>query len=138
MRIARRIALENLLNTSSRKFNFVSQAKLMQIKSWQIPILGIIAQAIVSMVWLKVEIWNAVEMGSGIIFVGLYILILLVFGIIASLLLYFEKTRKAGAIISIILGVLDIMPFNLLTFAIGGILKIFLLIAGIYYFWKKV
>ncbi len=109
----------------------------MQIKSWQIPLVGIIAQAIISMLWLRGEIWSAVEIGSGIIFVGVYFLILLAFGIIVSLLLYFEKTRKAGAIISIILGGLGIVPFNLLTFAIGGILKIFLLFAGIHYFWKK-
>ncbi len=125
----------------------------MQIKSWQIVLAGVIMQGIVSFLIINKILENAEENFFKDA-VALYFAVILVIGLIISLLLYLVKTRKIGAIISIILSILAIIfigaeSFNLymidndklmLAFTIGtwSIFGIFLLFASIHYFWKKV
>jgi len=62
---------------------------------------------------------------------GIVLLVLGSISLIIALLLKKKKTRKAGAIVSLIVGVIALFT------QIGILGGIFLIIASIIYFWKK-
>ena len=62
---------------------------------------------------------------------GIVLLVLGSISLIIALLLKKEKTRKAGAIVSLIVGVIALFT------QIGILGGIFLIVASIIYFWKK-
>lgn len=118
--------------------------KNMQIKSWQIALVGVIPFGLAILLFIN-ELFDFI-----------YILIS---GIIILFLLYFEKTRKIGAILSLAFGLFGIIfidntgsefqyllseriinfsETSLIFFATESLLILSLLIAGIHYFWKKV
>lgn len=123
-----------------------------QIKSWHIIIVGVVVQILAAAVLMNALNKGSDSLGRGEgVLAGILFLIMLgvtvLFGTILGLLLYFEKSREWGAIISIISTpiflvfiyiiipmTMDTVPLVLLVFPAG----VFFFLAGIYYFWKKV
>lgn len=158
----------------------IAPVKKWQLKSWQIALAGVIIQSfLIVLAILSVLFYPKIDpLGRGDYVLGVAAIFSLLFitilgGSIITLLLYFNKTRKLGAIISIIFVVMSIVniiintkivitngPFSatIIGFTIGNILVypslfitaifkniinniiiiISFLLAGIYYFWKKV
>ena len=112
-----------------------------QIKSWQIIVAGVIIQMIIFIPYLTGKLKDADD-PAGLIYGSLFLFLILgvntMLSFLSGILLYFEKTRKIGAILSIIFGVLGLNIFSFTMIALGGIIRLSLLAAGIYYFWKKV
>jgi hypothetical protein len=114
-----------------------------QIKSWQIALMGTIAQVFLVIFLMRQIIYNlftgeASSLGGALVFV--FISIYSIVGVISILLLYFSKTQKIGAIISIILGFASMLFFESKSvdgILVLGIQGIFVTFAGIYSFWKK-
>lgn len=128
----------------------------MQIKSWQIALVGLIFQILgftnIVFIYLKVE--ECLRQGGGVYCGNVYIyadlvkILLIIFGIGISFLMMKSKGWKA---ISSLLFIIISIP-QLFLSGYGVILdkeysfvylsyltsSIFLLTAGIYYFWKKV
>ena len=103
----------------------------MKIKSWHLVLLGMLAQAGFGIYAFLV----AKTTGLGVIVLGVGAVIILLaaaLGIIPLLLLYFRKTRKLGALLSIVLG---IAGFVLI---VGIFVGFFMIIAGIMALRKKV
>ena len=115
----------------------------MQIKSWQISLFGVVIFGLIIVIFEPDIIFDFIDFFA--------------IGIIVSFLLYFDKTRTLGAVVGIFSSVLTILFINqniqLMLYAISsfGFIEamgpIFLteifcrftsLIAGIYYFLKKV
>ncbi len=95
----------------------------MDLKSWYIALAGIVFQIILGFMLLFLGIGTGGLGGlvSGII--GVYLFLISLLGFIPLAFLYFKKT-KIGGILSVILGVIEIV-------AQGYVLGICLLIAGI-------
>lgn len=131
----------------------------MQIKSWQIALISAIIQFIplalefslsflikIGLIDFKLltEIVNILYIGTGKggADPGLAATMLVVFSAItfilasiATIILYFNKTKKIGVVFSIIFGIFSILLVGLARS--GQIVGIFLIFAGIYYFWKE-
>jgi hypothetical protein len=105
----------------------------MKFKSWYLIPIGILLQLL--------PFVGAISSGSlplgwgglAIAIIGFALSILCGISLIPMFLLIFKKTRKIGAIISIIAGIAIIatMPF-------GYIITIFLIIAGVLALWKNI
>ena len=103
----------------------------MKLKSWYLVLLGMIAQAGFGIYAFLV----AKTTGLGVIVLGVGAVIILLataLGIIPLLLLLFRKTRTIGAVLSIVLGIAGVM------LAVGIIVGVFMIIAGIMALRKKV
>jgi len=104
----------------------------MRFKSWYLVLIGILLQVLIGLYTL----FNAIATKGFGGFVGALISSAFLFfsalGIIPLLLLVFQKTKKIGGLISILIGV-----FGLVT-RFGIIIGIFLIIAGILALWKKI
>jgi hypothetical protein len=102
----------------------------MKFKSWYLIPIGILFQLLqfVGAMTNTSPGWGRVA----IAIIGFTLLILCVISLIPMFLLIFQKTRKIGAIISIIAGIAIIatMPF-------AFIIVIFLVIAGVLALWKN-
>jgi hypothetical protein len=105
----------------------------MRLRSWHIALLGIVIQAGLGL-WITAGVEPGTGFGGFIArLLGLLLLIGSAWGIIPLLLLFFPKTRKVGAVISLIFGVAGIVILRS-----GLIVGIFLIIAGILSLWKKI
>lgn len=69
--------------------------------------------------------------GIGFAIGGILLLIAASLGVIPLLLLIFNKTRKVGAIISILFGVFGMI------IRLGIVVGVFMLIAGVFALWRK-
>ena len=103
----------------------------MKIKSWHLVLFGMLAQAGFGIYAFLV----AKTTGLGVIVLGVGAVIILLataLGIIPLLFLLFRKTRTFGAVLSIVLGIAGVM------LAVGIIVGVFMIIAGIMALRKKV
>jgi hypothetical protein len=102
----------------------------MKFKSWHLIPVGILLQLLpfIGAMSNTSHVWG----GVAIAIIGFTLLILCGISLIPMFLLIFQKTRKIGAIISIIAGIAII-----LTMQFGFIIAIFLITAGILALWKK-
>ena len=122
--------------------------KSWQIKSWQILLLGIIIQfLILNIVGNKSTFLRNIfidgvlgsdnnTVGKVMLFIY-YIYYSFVIGLVLVPFLYFNRTKKIGSIFCILFGLIKTAIGSLFFLVIEPI-GIFSLIAGIYYFWKKV
>lgn len=121
--------------------NEVNQNATFQLKSWHIALAGTIIQAVLirEAIFYLLFSKDIPPLGA-ILFIPLFIYSII--GIISIFPLYFIKTKKIGAIISIILGLVSISFFVKFYRPEEGFMLgtqgIFLIFAGLYYFWKKV
>lgn len=103
-----------------------------KLKSWHVALLGIILQVVFGLMLLS-GIEGAPVFGGIILAVGgILVLLASLLGIIPLLLLFFKRTKKIGAVISIIFGLIGTAT------QFGIIVGIFLIAAGILYLWKKI
>lgn len=114
----------------------------MQIKSWQIALIGS----------LSIVIYTAFRVFSNtnIVYTTSYAVLVLIPSIIVIvpvLLLRSDKTKSIGAVIALIIGIYTLGDLlknyninqDMITGKIVGLwLSVFLLAASIHYFWKKV
>jgi len=139
------------MNEGQKEENIVP-IKRWQLKSWQIVILGSIIQSFITY-GLAGKLFGDTPVDGGDMVAGFIIMILvsvaisILIGIILTLLLYFKKTQRLGAFLSIAIGIVEIyllilpksdIDLKISIVFLGGIASFFLLSAGIYYFWKKV
>jgi hypothetical protein len=105
---------------------------LNQFKSWHLALISILLQFLIGLYTLN----NAIAAKGFEGFVGVVassaFLFFSALGVIPLLLLVFQKTKKIGGLISILVGV-----FGIVT-QFGIISGIFLIIAGILALWKKI
>jgi hypothetical protein len=104
----------------------------MQIKSWYLVLVGILLQILFDLFVLSGALSHRSLGGFVGAIVGSTVLFISVLGLIPLLLLIFQKTRKIGGIIGIILGLIGI------AISFGFIIGIFLIIAGILALLKKI
>lgn len=103
----------------------------MKIKSWYLVLTGIVVQVIFGIIVFFGS--DTPDFGAVILAVGGVIIILASsLGIIPLFLLIFERTRKIGAVVSIIFGIIGIV------IGAGIFIGIFLLMAGILALWKDI
>ncbi len=97
-------------------------------RSWHIVLVGIIFQTAFGSLLFSAEMkeFSGFILGMSVLF-----LLSLIIGVVPMVLLFFEQTRKAGAVISIVFGIIAI------ALQIGYIVGPFLIIAGILTFFKK-
>lgn len=104
----------------------------MKFRSWYLVLLGIVVQAIFGLVLL----FNADDSGDwgGLILAigGIVIFLLAGLGIIPLILLLFDKTRKVGAITSIVFGIIGV------GIRVGIIVGVLMIIAGVLSLWRKI
>ena len=104
----------------------------MKFRSWYIVLFGILIQAGFGLLLLysaeDADDWGAV---IAVILALLVIMLTVGLGIIPLLLLVFQKTRKIGAIASIIMGIVGVI------ITAGMPLGICLIIAGVSALWLK-
>ena len=103
----------------------------MKLKSWHLVLFGMFAQA-----GFGIYAFSAAKTtGLGVLVLGVGAIIIVLataLGIIPLLLLLFRKTRKLGAVLSIVLGIVGV------SLAVGIIVGIFMIIAGIVALRKKI
>lgn len=104
----------------------------MKLKSWYIVLLGMIIQAGLGIMILSGARNADAWIGLAMALIGLFVLLASVLGVIPLLLLIFPRTRKAGGVVSILLGIAGI------AIRLGAPLGIFLIIAGTLALWKKI
>lgn len=131
------------------------------LKSWQISSVAVIASAIIFLYWL----WQVYTLPPHLIdddlasLDGIFVVFALMsfvgllFTLCPTLLLKIDKTKKLGAILCIIFGVvmggyfvltyasevnLELIERLVMLLTVGGPQGLLLLIAGVHYFWKKV
>lgn len=89
----------------------------MKIRNGHIALLGIASQLIVGFLLLiggrKLGGWG----GFALILEGSVLRVALLMGVLPAVLLYYERTRMLGAIISIVLGILG------MAFSVGSLLE---------------
>jgi len=103
----------------------------MKFKSWYLVLIGILFQAVFGLVMIfKADDIDGIG-GIGFAIGGILLLIAASLGIIPLLLLIFHKTRKVGAITSILFGVFG------MVIRLGIIVGIFMLIAGVFSLSRK-
>ena len=104
----------------------------MKFRSWYLVLLGILAQAGFGIVLLfgakTADPWGGLVAAIG----GIVLLLTAGLGVVPLILLLFQKTRKVGAVISVILGIVG------LSIRVGIIVGVFLVIAGILALWRKI
>ena len=104
----------------------------MKFRSWYLVLLGILLQAGFGIALLfsaeTADPWGGLIAAIG----GIVLLLASGLGIVPLLLLLFQKTRKAGAVISVILGIVG------LSIRVGIIVGVFLVVAGILALWRKI
>jgi len=106
----------------------------MKLKSWYIALFGILLQAGFGILLIASGKDEDVWAGLAAAILGLIVILLAVgLGIIPLVLLVSKKTRKTGAIVSIVLGVIGIGILGA-----GAVLGVFLVIAGVVALWKKI
>jgi hypothetical protein len=103
----------------------------MHIKSWYLVLVGILLQVLFGLFVLSGALSYGGLGGFVGAIVGSTVLFISLLGPIPLFLLIFQKTRKIGSIVSIILGLIGI------AINFGFIIGIFLIIAGILALWKK-
>ena len=103
----------------------------MKFKSWYLALIGIVLQAVFGLILL----FNADDSGDlGGLFLaigGIVAFFAASLGIIPLILLLFHKTRKIGAVASIVFGIIGV------GIRIGVVVGVFLLIAGVLSLWRK-
>lgn len=109
----------------------------MKFKSWYIVLLGIILQVGFGFLIVAAgddsDTWGGVvALTLGIVVIILSIILALFLGVLPMMLLMFEKTRKAGAIISIVFGIIGIIT------QWGILIGVPLVVAGIIALWRKI
>jgi len=103
----------------------------MKLGSWIIVLIGMGVQVVVGKLILSGASATSGWGGLAIAVIGVAILFSALMGVIPMILLAFERTRKIGGVLSIILGLIG------LASQAAGIVGIALLIAGIIALWKK-
>ncbi len=104
----------------------------MKFRSWYVVLLGILIQA--GFGFMLIFSGTTSNNVGGIIAItlgGIVLLLTAGLGIIPLLLLVFKKTRRIGAVISIIVGIVGI------SIQAGFIVGVFLVIGGILSLWLK-
>jgi ABC-type transport system involved in multi-copper enzyme maturation permease subunit len=106
--------------------------RLKQFNSWYLALAGILLQILLGFSILSTikttGVWGEF---FGALF-GFAFLFFAALGILPLLLLAFQRTRKIGGIVSIIVGILGLLT------VVGIVIGIFLIVAGILAFWKKI
>lgn len=107
--------------------------KFLEMQSWKIVRFGVIVQGIITLLfvtWTTIEIFSPhiapVNYGAGLALIFFYF-IQLAIAIIILFFIYFEKTRKVGAILSLIFGMVQLV----------NMIGVVYLAAGFNYFWKE-
>ena len=99
----------------------------MKIKpgSWTVVLVGVLTQLIVGMLMLSGASATSGFGGVGLAIVGTVITLSALIGIVPMILLAFKKTRKFGAVISVILGIMALFS------QAASIVGVSLIIAGV-------
>lgn len=126
---------------STKQEAMITGNKQYRIKSWQIALAGTVIQILLLRETLYYLLYNQNIPPLGALLLIPFIIYSIV-GLISIPLLYFTKTRKIGAIVSIIISLASTSFFisnsGIEGLSILGIQEVFVMFAGIYYFWKKV
>ncbi|MBI4140210.1 hypothetical protein HY485_00065 [Candidatus Woesearchaeota archaeon] len=105
------------------------------MKSWQIVLVGIVFQLFFGIFLFKNPLIykgiGGLIVGIALMVLAIYLFAALLLAVIPLLLLFFDRTRTIGAILSILLGLFGII------IKAGIVIGTFLLFAGIYALWKK-
>ena len=120
------------LHKSLALINFLAIKRLMKLRSWHLALIGLVLQFAVAFAMflggLSGKGWGAVFLViAGAVFMAGSLLALP-----SVLLLLFERTRRVGAIVSLVLGAVGI------ALQVGAIVGVFLIAAGVLYFWKRI
>lgn len=99
--------------------------------AWKIIFIGIVLQILIGIVFLLNVPKNELVGAFSFSVVGIVLIFGSLIGVLPLLLLLFNQTKKIGALVSILLGILGII------FRFGLIVGISLIIAGIVTFIKK-
>ena len=103
------------------------------MKSFHIAFAGVIIQLVLGVLVILGAGESLGWAGLLLALLGVLTIIYAIIGVIPALLLMFKRTKKIGAILSIVFGVLMIaIPPNM-----GILIGIFLIIAGVFYFIKE-